>query len=211
MIDYAENIMGNRIALAVLRFLWVSSEGATGRKVANEIGFSPQAVHQALQLLENSLLVTFRRVGRAKFYEINREHFFVTEGLYPMWHVLDSWLELVGQFYLKRLSVIPLAILAFGSYTNGSADEKSDLDLLFIFEDEEMSPTMSDEILSLDSSAYMRFGVHPSCKILTISGFKEEVKSGEGLMRTIYREGKSIAGLTPSEVISYDSKKNKDI
>lgn len=211
MVNKIDDILGNKIALAVLRLLHTSARGATGREIASNVGYSPQAVLQALTFLEQFNLVQVNKIGRANWYEINREHWFLLEGLIPFWKKIDAWLNDLGQYYLDKLDHAPISIIAFGSFAKGTAKKGSDLDLLLIYDDHEFNSDRIDEVVELGSDIFARFGVHPSPKATSLSQFRTDVKKGEGFMRNIFREGRSVAGLTPSESINYDSEKNKNI
>jgi predicted nucleotidyltransferase len=194
--------------LAILRFLFLSAKGATGREIAKSIGYSPQAVLQSLYIMEKLHLVFSKPIGKAKLYEANRRHWFLSEGLSPLWEQMDRWLEHAGKDYVEKLRIKPRAIIAFGSHVKGNAKAESDLDLLFLFEKPQDAKDMFDDILDLNSGIYEKYGVHPSPKAMSVSEFKKEVKRSEGLARNIFREGRSIAGLTVSEVIHYGAKKD---
>lgn len=196
--DNIEIILGNTIALRVLKHLWITSKGATGRGVALAIGYSPQAVNETLKLLESTHLVQSIPVGNANWYDLNRKHWFLSEGLFPLWEKMDSWLLQLGLFYSENLETSPLSIILFGSYARGEAKEESDLDLLFIYK--EVAQDFKEDILKLDSHIFEKFGVHPSCQIISLAKFKREIKN-EGFMRNIYREGKSISGKQITELI----------
>ncbi len=196
-----ENIFCSKIAIAVLRYLWVTDQGSTGRQIAAAIKYSPQAAHLALKLLLQFNIIKAQDIGKAKSYQINRKHWLVSDVFVPAWKKIDSWLTLLGEYYMKKLSVQPLVIVAFGSYIKGGATEKSDLDLLFIYKDKDVSADSLDELLEIDSAIFEKFGVHPSCKLVKLSEFKKEVQNKQGLMQTIFKEGKAIAGPTLSEIL----------
>ncbi|MBU4485257.1 nucleotidyltransferase domain-containing protein, partial [bacterium] len=160
---------------------------------------------------EEYTLIWANKVGRAILYKLNNEHWFLSEGLIPLWNKIDSWLKALGDFYLNKLSVAPLSIILFGSFAKGEAKKESDLDLLFVYEDHKFHDDIIGEILEMNSIIFAKFGVSPSPKIISLSKFKKEIRKGEGFMRNIFLKGKSITGLTPSEVIFYDSKKSKNI
>ncbi|MFH1830003.1 MAG: nucleotidyltransferase domain-containing protein [Pseudomonadota bacterium] len=202
------DILGNKIALSILRLLYALPDVISGREIASRIGYSPQATHNSLKKLETSHLITAKTVGRAKLYSISRKHWFLSDCLIPMWNKMDSWLELVGQFYIEKLPTPPLSVIVYGSFAKGEEHEESDLDLLFIYEDKQYDPSFLDDILNLNSSVFEIFGIHTSPKIISISDFKTAIKKSEGLMRNIFREGRTIAGRTLSEVIGYDIQKD---
>lgn len=204
------HILSNNIAIKVLKSLYFSNKGVTGREIATVVGYSPQAVLNVLKILERLNLITTQQIGRAISYQIQSKHWLITDVFVPMWHKIDSWKECLAETYIDNLKYKPLSIIMFGSYAKGEEKEGSDIDLFFIYKDSFKDKKVLEDILNLNSVVFEKFGIHPSCKVGIISDFKKEVKKGEGLMRTIYRDGKSIFGLMPSEVINYDSKSYKN-
>lgn len=192
-------LLGNRIALVVCRCLWVSPQGLSGRAIAKEADLSPQAVHNALKKLEELKLVLSMKIGPSHLYTINRQHFLLAEGLIPLWQKILSWKEHLGDACMKYLKKRPLTIVLFGSYAQDAQKKESDLDLLFIY-DKEPSFEIAENIRELENLLYQKFGVFPSSKITSLAKFKREIKQKEGLMRTIYREGKVIAGKNLTEL-----------
>jgi DNA-binding transcriptional ArsR family regulator/predicted nucleotidyltransferase len=202
------DILGNKKALDIIRVLSLLPDGASGREIASRAGQSPQTALNALNELEEQCLVVSRRVGRAKLYSLNNKHWFIADGLIPLWNKINSWLDLLGQFYVSNLPTPPICIIVYGSFARREETPASDLDLLFVFDDAVYDETIIDHILSLDSGVFERFGVSVSPKAIALGEFKREIKKSEGLMRNIFREGRSIGGITVSGVLSYDSKKD---
>jgi predicted nucleotidyltransferase/DNA-binding transcriptional ArsR family regulator len=205
-----EHILSSDVAIKVLKSLYSSNRGVTGREIASMVGYSPQTVLNVLKILEGTNLITSQQVGKAISYQIQPKHWLLTDIFIPAWQTLDSWRDCLAQTYIDKLKYKPLSIIMFGSYAKGEEKERSDIDLFFIYEDAFKDKNILEDMLELNPNIFEKFGIHPSCKASIISEFKKEVKKGEGLMRTIYREGKSIFGLTPSEVIGYDGKKYKN-
>lgn len=202
------DILGNKKALDIIRILTLLSDDASGREIASRAGQSPQTALNTLNELGELNLIFSRTVGRAKLYTINADHWFIVDGLIPLWDKIDSWLDLLGQFYAEKLPQPPLCIIVYGSYARGEATSASDLDLLFVFDDAVYDETIIDHILSLSSDVFERFGISTSPKAISQGEFKRSITKSEGLMRNIFREGRSISGTTVSEVINYDSKED---
>lgn len=195
----ARYLLGNKIALAICRCLWARTGGLSGRAIAKEIDFSPQAVHQELKKLEEHKLVFSQTVGKSHLYIINPQHFLLMEGLIPLWQKIFGWKEHLGAYCMKRLKKRPLTIILFGSYAHNTQKKESDLDLLFLYA-KKPSPEIIENIHALEEMILKKFGIPPSSKIISLKKFKKESKEKEGLMRTIYREGKVIAGKNLTEI-----------
>lgn len=199
MEEASRDLLGNKIALAICRCLWARNAGLSGRAIAKEIALSPQAVHNALKTLEGHHLILSQKVGPSHLYTINRRHFLLAEGLLPLWQKIFGWKEHLGNDCMRYLKKRPLAIVLFGSYAHDVQKKESDLDLLFIYE-KEPSFEAVENIREMEGILYQKFGIYPSGKTISLKKFKTEIKKKEGLMRTIYREGKVIAGKKLTEL-----------
>lgn len=202
------DILGNKKALDIIRVLTLLPEGASGREIASRANLSPQTALSTLNELEELHLVFSRAVGRAKLYTINDSHWFIADGLIPLWDKINSWLDHLGQFYAAKLPQKPICIIVYGSYARKEATPTSDLDLLFVFDDAVYDESIMEDILSLDSDVFEKFNVSPSSKAIACGEFKRSVKKLDGFMRNIFREGRSISGITVSEVLHHDSKED---
>lgn len=202
------DILGNKKALDIIRVLTLLPDGASGRGIASQAGQSPQTALNTLNELEEVHLVFSRAVGRAKLYTLNSKHWFIADGLIPLWKKLASWLDLLGQFYAEKLPKPPICIIVYGSYARREETSESDLDILFVFDDAVYDENLLDHILSLSSDVFERFSVSASPKAISQGEFKQAVKKSDGFMRNIFREGRAINGITVSEVLYYDSKED---
>ena len=191
-------LLGNRVALGICRGLWTRKEGLSGRALAKVVGYSPQAVHNALKTLQDYKLVFSLPVGQSHLYTLNTKHFLLAEGLIPFWQRAAEWKDHLGTYYQKHLKPVPLSIVLYGSYAREAQTKASDFDILFIFNKEPSYETTA-AIQELGDDVYQKFGVLPSVKAISLQKFKKEAKKKEGLMRTLYREGKVLAGKNLTE------------
>lgn len=194
-------IFGNKSALKLLSFLTQKRTPCSGRDIARQTKLSPQTVHQTLQKLAKNGLIRIEKIGSAMVYQLNTEHLLIQKCLLPMLEVTHSWLEMVGAYYFDSLQVKPLSIIVFGSHARNKATFKSDLDLLFIYKDKDFDGQQLSEINQRSPKVFEMCGHQPVPILARISDFKQQAKSGEGLMRTIVREGRSIAGALTSEIL----------
>ncbi|MFA4874661.1 MAG: nucleotidyltransferase domain-containing protein [bacterium] len=206
--DSYNKLLGNNIALSIIKYLCFTGKEMTGREVAGSIGYSPQAVLDSLNMMEKLALIESKRAGRARLYKVNKSHWFVAHALVPLWEKIDEWQRALGKYYAHRLKPKPVSIIMFGSFARGEENFESDLDLLFVYKDTQAKPDLLDRLLSLNSDILTLYGVHSSPKFVSVSELRRSIKEKKGFMRNIFIEGKTIYGLTPSEVLSYDCKKD---
>jgi len=193
-------LLGNPIALAVCRHLWIQKTGLSGRALAKAISRSPQGIHNVLRILVEYGLVSCKKIGQSHAYRINEKHFLLAEGLFPLWEKIFAWKFHLGNYFMKALKKKPVSIILFGSFAHDQQKEDSDIDLLFLYEKTHFLDGIIESIQELSESVYQRFSVRPSCKVTTVAQFKSESKKKEGFMRNIFREGKVLAGKDLSEL-----------
>jgi hypothetical protein len=73
-------VLGAPSHIAVLRSLYTTGAGLTGREIARSAGVAVQATHDALARLAAASLVRWTQAGRAHVYELNRDHFLFKNG-----------------------------------------------------------------------------------------------------------------------------------
>ncbi|MEM5880970.1 MAG: nucleotidyltransferase domain-containing protein [Candidatus Aenigmatarchaeota archaeon] len=83
-------------------------------------------VIKALNYLEKNNLVLTKRVGRVKFYRLNRHSFFVFQ--------LKKLFNFTSNILLELIEKLKEAkkIIVFGSYARGEDVEESDIDVLVV-------------------------------------------------------------------------------
>ncbi|OGQ46176.1 MAG: hypothetical protein A3H42_01475 [Deltaproteobacteria bacterium RIFCSPLOWO2_02_FULL_46_8] len=198
-------LFGSQSTIKLLSFLSQKKVPSSGREIARQAHLSPQTVHQTLQKLAKMGLIRVEKIGSAIVYQLNSEHLLIQKCLFPMLEVAHSWLEMVGNYYMSSLKVKPLSILVFGSHARNKATAKSDLDLLFLYKDKDFDLQQLSEINQFSSKVFEMCGHQPVPILAKITDFKQQAKSGEGLMRTIVREGRTVAGALISEVLTNDA------
>jgi predicted nucleotidyltransferase len=102
----------------------------TGREIARRIGASQEGSRRVLERLVKQGIVLRERVGKAHSYALNRKHL----GADP---ILS--LAMVRQRLIHRLreevaawSIVPAAVVLFGSIARGEGDDASDIDILVV-------------------------------------------------------------------------------
>lgn len=204
------SVLGNKASVAVLKYLYASGAEQTGRAIASGVGLSPQTTLNTLNSIEGLGLVSARKVGMAKLYLLNGMHWLVSDILVPAWTKIDGWIFDLGGFYAEQLKPRPVSIILYGSFAKGVAKKESDIDLLLIFPNTKDVSAQKDMVLSLGSEVIKYYGVHPSPTVISAEEAAKLAKEKKGFLRNVLLSGRSIYGLSPSEVLNYDSSKNKN-
>ena len=205
MKDIVLKTLGNKSSLIILQKLSHTATPSSGRDLAKQTGLSHQTVHQILQHLAESELVSIEKIGASFIYKLNKEHLFIQKCILPLFDFSGHWIEMVGQYYMERLSPKPISIIVFGSLAKEKPKRTSDLDILFVYRDNEFNEQTLSFINQFGSQIFRMCGYQPVPIVAKLSDFKQQAKEGEGLMRTIVREGQIISGALMSELITYDT------
>ncbi len=100
------------------------------KETARTLNVSPGSVSTAVKFFEKWGMLTKEERGLAHLYQLNSEHILST----PLRKAYGLALVISSRPVEKLLEVEPniVSIALFGSYADGSFDEKSDVDLLII-------------------------------------------------------------------------------
>ena len=115
---------------AVLTVLSFSVKPRTGREVARMAERSQDATQRVLDRLVGHGIVLSKEAGRARVYELNREHL-AAESISDLAHLrlaLFSRLE----YFLDIWQVRPLHASVFGSAARGDGGVDSDIDIFLV-------------------------------------------------------------------------------
>jgi hypothetical protein len=110
-------------------FRHASSE-TYAKKLARDCRMGPTSVNRALQKLKNMGLLKMEEKGRVRLYSLNGESEIVRSLKVAWFLALLEERGLVREFVELDEGLISLVL--YGSFANGSFDERSDLDLLAI-------------------------------------------------------------------------------
>lgn len=194
-------LIGNKTVFNIIAYLHGIGMALTGRKIATMLGLSHYAVNTALMRLQTLGLVDAQQAGRAFLYTLNRDHMLIQHGFNQFFHTLRHWREEIGAYYMERLPTKPQAIILFGSAARGEMTEKSDLDLLFVYDAREGVEARLDEVLALNQMIHRLWGLAPVPLVMSALQFRAGARETAGLIPTLVKEGVSIAGVTVTELL----------
>jgi len=120
----------------------ISYEELSLRGAADKLNCSPGKVHQAVALFKKHGIVTVRKVKNRMLISPNRE-----SPVYQKIKALMNISKIVGLRQYKKLAGIA-RIGVYGSYSQGTDDKDSDIDLLIITEKKELQ--LRDAIRQLE-------------------------------------------------------------
>jgi predicted nucleotidyltransferase len=208
MIDILEDIFSSRGALKIVQTLLKTTTGYTGREIASMVNVSHQTAHSILRKLVQHHLAISHRVGRANYYQINKDHLLIANGCQPLIESATRWREAVGKFLFAQLTTKPLAIILYGSLARDEGTAESDMDILFIYADEVTIKDAMEETTDVSGHVFNVCGYSMSPIAIGITSFRQKVHEKDQLITQIVAEGISIAGASISEVLHHDRKKD---
>ena len=135
--NYLEQVIGNKIAVSILRTL-VKYRGKiyTIRRLAEDAGASHPEVSKMLEELEKFGIVQIQPVGRAHQVSLNEKSYVLVKIIEPILKAEEKTLaEVISilKSHLATKKIISAAI--FGSVAVGKEKDDSDIDVLVIYND----------------------------------------------------------------------------
>lgn len=146
------------------------------KELARILKVSPGSISTAVKKFELDGFLTKEKKGLAHLYKLNVEHPATSsmKRAYGLIRVLE--LKLVEKFLEVDENIISLALV--GSYSDGSYDEKSDLDLLVI------TPSRKD-FGELGRKFEVGFGAGVNITVFKLSQWRQFARRGDALYKRI--------------------------
>ena len=189
-----DNLFGSKSKVKILRLMFKYPDREfTEREIANEINVSPNTVNLSLRELREENLLSYRKVGRAHAYQVNRESVLfsymtqVFEGERMIWVYMIQRLEKSTKTFIS--------CVLFGSFAKKSEEYGSDIDLLVVVEDK---LSVKEKLEALENEIMVRFGIHVS--IIVFTPFEIKKKWNAPFMTGVKEEGILISGKPLEEI-----------
>lgn len=202
------NILADKVRVEIFKHLSLHTEGLTGRALGILVKTSPFKINRELRHLVAQGIITESVVGRAHLYRFQREHILAQKLILPALEFERSCIENLGKGLYQRLDPSPLSIILYGSVARKEEGPQSDIDLLLVYAEEGKELGRLTVIGDLVSEWLQRtYGNPVSIRRVWISDFQHRAAERDSLIRTIIKEGRSIAGLSLTEVLDYGREK----
>ena len=158
-----DDVFGSKSKVRILRLLFRYHEREfTEREIARQIGMSQNTVNIALADLMKTNAMSFRKIGRANAYMVNKNSV-----LFPF---LQNVFKSESKLRKDLIKILQLATrsfiscILFGSFAQNAESYDSDLDLLVIVEDKRRAKA---DLEKLESDLLMRYNIPISIVSLT--------------------------------------------
>ena len=198
---FLDRILGSKTKVNALSVLIENpSKKVLEMELAKEAGSSVSEVNRQMGDLVNSGLVSMERVGKAKMYQINKDHFLFKSlrGLFKDLESVYRQIALKASRNVTRKHKVR-AVILFGSLAKGTirsdiAREPSDIDLLVISDDSEAVKT--DLLDFVDNQISPRYGVVMYPIVMSPKEYVRRLKS-DPLILEIQANGEVLYGEKP--------------
>lgn len=195
------DLLGQQSKVKALRFLLKSRAELSGREIARAIGLAQRITHSALMGLWEYGIVTMRRVGKAKLYQINQENTFVAQALVPLFLFEENLWQKLASSIVKKTKGGVLSVAIFGSVAEGKETPGSDVDLLIVLTQDANLIKIEASLDSLGIEIAKSFGNQISAVLLKEKQFSQKYKQKDSFIRNIVNHGKIIYGKSFMEMI----------
>jgi len=201
---YLDRILGSRTKINALSVLLASPERSiVESELAKEADASVSEINRQMKDLVNSGLVIMERVGKAKVYRANSQHFLFKPLKGVFRNLEEVYREIASKVvkFVKEKHKIETVIL-FGSLLKGRirsdiVKEPSDIDIVIVTESEDQVEEVEKNLLNfVNSDIVPRYGIVVYPIVLSV----EEYKSGlskDAFIIDIHARGEVLYGEKP--------------
>lgn len=199
---YLDKILGTKTKVNLLSLLVLNPEKSyLERELADTCGISRSEANRQVKDLVNAGIVEMQRFGKAKVYQINKEHFLFMplKGLFR--ELTEVYMEIAkdvvdfvkGKYTLK--AVILLGSLSKGTLREDLVEEPSDIDLVFVV-DKDKREVLKDLTSYINSEISRKYGVVVYPIVFSVSEYVKGLKDNP-LIIEAHAEGEVIYGKKP--------------
>ena len=187
-----DDIWNSRPKTRLLRILYRSGEGLTGRKLALLSGYSHTQTMSVLADLENQGLVRMTRAGSSYLFTINRNNAVVSGVLGPAFEFESELRNNLADRFYDGMGRSLVSVTLFGSVARGEEKLDSDVDLLLVLKDSTDQKKAERKISEIAHETYLAFGCAMLPIVVTETEYRNKLKRKQGFWGVIPEEGRQI-------------------
>ena len=189
-----DDLFSSKSKVRILRVLFRYQEREfTEREIARQIDMSQNTVNKALGDLKKTNAMTYRKIGRANAYIVNKNSV-----LFPFLNQIFQEERRIREDLMKRLKDTTSTFLSctlFGSFAKEDETDGSDLDLLVVVGNKKVAKVKLEEF---ESDLLRCYNISLSPILLTLSEFRK--KWNAPFMKEAKRDGVRISGKSLEEL-----------
>jgi predicted nucleotidyltransferase len=160
---FLDDIFGSKSKIRILRLMFrYPQREFTEREMAKHIGMSQNTVNLALTDLRKTNIMSYRRIGKANVYTLNRNSVmipYISQIYRNEKKVREDMIHRI-----KKATNTYISCILFGSFANNSENFESDLDLLIVVKEKRK---VRDDLGRLEDEFLKLYGTPLEIVLLT--------------------------------------------
>lgn len=198
---FLDAVLGQKSKLAVLRLLYRSGAGLSGREIARQTRLSHQTALSTLADLSQHGILGRNAVPPAYQYSLNRNHWMVREILLPAFQKEAGWLDGLLKEIADGCPRTVVSLILYGSLAAGDFGPSSDVDVLALVKDP--SEKAHAEDFFAQRCADLKDSYHHPVSVLVydIGAFRELYRQKNKFAAGIAKTGRVLSGKLLTEVL----------
>lgn len=167
----------------------------TGRELAGTLGLSHSTIQATMRTFVDAGVARERRIGRACVFRANRDSALLGV-LDRLFRAEEQAKEALVKSIQDAMDKTHSAVILFGSVARGEATRRSDLDLLVVTKEPQMT---SEALAALEERLIRRYGLHVDAKVVTPADIRA---SDKAYIKNALAEGRVIDPAALAEVMA---------
>jgi len=196
---HAEDILGSRARVAVLRVLTRVSVPLSIRQVARQAGLSHVAASETLGRLVGMGLVADSQAGRSRVHWLERRNILVREIVLPLFAAEMAIAESSVDAIRAELPFELFSAVLFGSRARGDNEPGSDFDVVVVERDRAGLDAVLRRLDLVATDLRAALGAPVSVLGYTLEETRDLIERQDNFMRGVLRDGITITGVPPVE------------
>lgn len=203
-----DHILNSKSKIAILR-LFISKTTdfkANGREIAKLIHISAPAAHTALKELYSYNILKLDIIGKNHIYTLDSDNRIVRQILSPMFKKEITIKDEMKEFLIKQVKKAGISnkitsLILYGSLQEGTANNKSDVDIAVIIKNDKNKKEIEERFLndiSVKFSSY--FNMHLDAYVKTKDEFCLRLKKNLPPVSTLMKSYSVILGKEPLDI-----------
>ncbi|MBI4493641.1 MAG: nucleotidyltransferase domain-containing protein [Chloroflexi bacterium] len=185
-------LFGTAARVDILRILSQTEQPLSGRQVAQRAGLAPAAALATLRGLHELGVLGLLRRGRAHGYWLDRWHALVRTVVLPAFAAEAALRQRALEACLAHLHGYRAAVL-FGSVAHGREKWRSDIDLLFVVDDEGGRACLERQLDDIALEVLRDYGNALSPVVVTAEELRSALAQRQPFLCQILQEGTVLA------------------
>lgn len=184
-----DEILGSRVKVQILRLLCLTGSPYTGREISRLIKRGQNRVRLCLDEFEAMGIVSGRSVGTAKLFQLSPNNIIVNDVLIPLFKKEASLITALGNHFFHELFEDLDSLILFGSVARGEDSDRSDIDLIFILNNDVDFDKAEARVFDTVTTAQKEFGLPIVPILVTRSEYDSHMKEEKGMWKSVREEG----------------------